>query len=222
MKSSIFISRSLNDNSPFLKLKNDGHDIIDQSLIDITPVHIEDYPTTEWIFFYSANGVKYFFESQEYSTKYQYGVIGTGTANTFYSVTGRSPKYTGNGIPKDIAENFITYERGQSILFVKAQNSKDSVKNLLLDDMVCEDLIVYGNVMKSDFYIPTCDHLIFTSPMNVEAYLSKYAYLGEQLYAIGQGTADSILSLCGTEAKVSKTTSEYGLYELVAQELNQK
>lgn len=220
MKSSIFISRSLKANSPFQKIKNDGYNIIDLSLIDIKPVAIEDYPTTHWIFFYTADGVRHFFDTQEYSTDYQYGVLSAGTANVFYSITGRSPKYTGNGIPKDVAENFITYEQGQSILFVKAKNSEDCVRNLLSDEMICKDLIVYKNVIKTEIDLPACDHLIFTSPMNAEAYFSKYKYNGEQLYAIGQSIADSIFSLCGVVAKIAERTSELELYGLIIRELS--
>ena len=216
---SIFISKSLKDKSPFQKLISDGYNLIAQSLIDIKPIEIQDYPATDWIFFSTANSVKHFFSTQKHSTNYQYGVIGTGSATVFYSITGMSPKYTGNGIPGDVAENFITYEKGKSILFVISKSSKNTIHSSLSEYMTCSDLIVYENKIKKEFDIPSCSHLIFTSPMNVEAYFTKHDYNKEKVYAIGKSTAACIKQLTGCDAFVPEVTSDYGLYRIVKKEL---
>jgi len=216
---SIFISKSLKDKSPIQKLISDGHNIIAQSLIDIKPIEIQDYPATDWIFFSTANSVKHFFSTQKHSNSYQYGVIDTGAATVFYSITGMSPKYTGNGIPGDVAENFITYEKGKSILIVKAKNSKNTIHVLLSEYMTCSDLIVYENKIKKEFDIPPCSHLIFTNPISVEAYFTKYDYNMEDLYAIDGPTAACIKRLTGYNASVPEITSDYGLYRIVKKEL---
>jgi uroporphyrinogen-III synthase len=216
----IFISREISDSSGFHKLKMQGEQIIAESLIDIQGVDISTYPKTDWIFFYSSNGVKHFFDSQEYSTYNQYAVIGPATANVFYSLTGHSPKYTGNGIPKDVADNFITYEAGKSILFVKAQNSMDSVQRLLEKEMDTYELIAYRNKIRNDINLMTCKYLVFTSPLNVQAYFNNYPYNGQKLYAIGQSTASKINSITGVMPRIADMPSEYELYQLVKEDLN--
>ena len=218
----IFISRELSSSSAFRKFEIEGVPVIGESLIKIEAAVIDIYPKTDWIFFYSSNGVKHFFDSQEHSTDNQYAVMGPATANVFYKITGHSPKYTGNGIPKDVADNFITYESGKSVLFIKAENSKDSVRQLVLNLMDTYELIAYHNTIRIDIYLQPCNHLVFTSPMNVEGYFNTYSYRGEQLYAIGQSTADKIKSITGCIAKIPDTPSEYALYSLVSADYNKE
>jgi uroporphyrinogen-III synthase len=182
-------------------------------------VTIKDVPATDWIFFYSRNGIKYFFQSQAYHTDNQYAVMGPASANTFYEITGRSPKYTGNGVPGDVAHNFLTYEQGRSILFVKAQQSSNSVKELLNNDMDCQDIVAYKNVIKDSIDIPECSHLVFTSSMNAQGYFQKYPYNNEKLYAIGHSTALTIKEIIGKDAAVSENATERSLYQLVHQDL---
>jgi len=219
LSTTIFISRALSNGSPFLGLQSDECRVIGESLIQFEALTIEDVPTTDWIFFYSRNGIKFFFQSQAYHTDNQYAVIGTASANTFYELTGRSPKYTGNGVPGDVAHNFLTYEKGQSILFVKAEQSSNSVKELLNDDMNCQDLVAYRNVIKNSIDIPKCSHLVFTSSMNAQGYFRKYSYNKEKLYAIGQSTALTIKEITGKDAAISENATERSLYQLVHKDL---
>lgn len=220
MRTTIFISRELSKESPFLGLQSDVCKVIGESLIQFDPVIIENIPTADWIFFYSRNGIRFFFQSQDYHTDNQYAVIGPSSANTFYQITGRSPKYTGNGIPEDVADNFLTYEKGKSILFIKADKSSNSVKDLLKDDMNCEDIIAYRNLIKESIEIPKCSHLIFTSSMNAKAYFSKYQYSDEKIYAIGKSTGLTIREITGVDAAISQYTSENSLYQLILKDLS--
>lgn len=204
-----------------LKLRERGVEIIDQSLIDFEAVDLDQYPETDWIFFYSRRGVRYFFDKVDYSTDYEYGVIGPGTASTFYSTTGRSPKYTGNSKAKDIAETFIKYEKGKSILFVKAQNSLNSVQNLLEGNMDCHELIVYKNTIKEDFIIEKCDLLCFTSPMSVDAYTDKYGIKDELLFSIGHSTHQKIKKKTTLSVYSAEHPSEISLLHRIEEVLNQ-
>lgn len=219
MRTTIFISRELSNESPFLGLQSDECRVIGESLIQFEAVTIEDIPATDWVFFYSRNGIKFFFQSQDYHTDNQYAVIGTASANTFYELTGRSPKYTGNGVPGDVAHNFLIYEKGKSILFVKAELSSNSIKELLKDDMICQDLIAYKNVIKNRIDLPKCSHLVFTSSMNAQGYFRKYSYNNEKLYAIGQSTALTIKEITGRDATISENATERSLYQLVHKDL---
>jgi len=211
----IFISRSLDEGSPFLNLVDKGYEIIDRSLVVMNGIACELEISSDWIFFYSKSGVRYFFESQEYSTQYQYGVMGPGTASTFYQITGRSPKYTGNGIPKDVANNFITYESGRSITFAKAKNSKNSIRQLLEDHMDCHDIAIYDNAIMDKVELPDCKYLIFTSPLNAKAYFQQKSYNNESIIAIGQTTSDYLMKITGKTVPYGDFPSETDMYDLL-------
>lgn len=219
MSKRIFISRPLKEGSPFLSLKEKGIEIIDLSLIRFSMIPIVDYPQTDWIFFYSKNGVKYFFEQESFSTSNQYAVMGPGTAGTFFSITGHSPKYTGQGDPHLIADQFIKFESSKSILFVKAKSSKDSVRNLIKEHLSCHDIIVYDNVIKNSDLIPSCDMLVFTSPKNAEAYFSSRHYNDEKVIALGKTTESYLKQHIGINAFYCKRPSEENLFKLVKSHL---
>lgn len=219
MSKRIFISRTLNEDSPFQSLKKEGIEVIDLSLIQFSKISIVDYPKTDWIFFYSKNGVKYFFEQESHSTSNQYAVMGPGTASMFYNITGRSPKYTGQGDPLIVADQFIKHESGKSILFVKAKNSKDSIRDLISEQLICHDIIVYDNVIKDAGHIPSCDVLVFTSPKNAEAYFSSRKYKNEKLIALGKTTETYLRQHMGIEASYCEKPSEENLFKLVKNHL---
>ena len=219
MSKRLFISRSLSKDSVLQRLEEEGVHVIGESLIEFTPLPIGKFPETDWIFFYSRRGVQYFFEQVPYSTDYEYGVIGPGTAATFYEITGRSPKYTGQSDAQKIADTYHLYEQGKSILFVKARNSLNSVQVLVEDIMQCKELIVYENEIRTDFEIEECDYLCFTSPMNVEAYLQKYEFSDQKIFAIGNSTERKLLELTSKKIFKADQPSESALLDLIISEL---
>lgn len=215
----IFISRDLENESPFHILKKQGYEIISRSLITFKALEITEKISSDWIFFYSKNGVKFFFQSQEYSTDYQYAVMGPGTAAKFYQVTGRSPKYTGNGNPQDVADNFIRYEKEKSMTFAKAKNSLGSIREILEGHMDCSDVEVYNNVIAEDLEIPKCEFLIFTSPLNTRAYFQNYSYENQVMVAIGKSTAECIKEITGVQVDYCDEPSETNMYQLLLNKL---
>jgi len=215
----IFISRDLSEDSLFHEFSKDGYEVIGKSLIEFSQIEITTHPITDWIFFYSKRGVNYYFNQKKHSTSNQYAVIGPGTAKAFYSATGFSPKFTGQGNPEKIADTFKQFESGQSILFVRARNSLNSLKTLLGDSLTSKDLVVYENKIKAQIELPKFDFLVFTSPLNVEAYLNHYTISDQKLVAIGQTTADYIEKRVGIKAPYCELPSERNLVKLLKDQI---
>jgi len=151
----IFISRDLSDNSRFYELEKQGYRIINKSLIRIEVIPFEIKITTDWIFFYSKNGIKNFFSNAPYNESCKYAVIGDASSIYFENQTGKKADFTGSGSTMEIAESLREICKNSSILFVKASNSLNSIENLIEDDasVFCHSLVVYKNKKLEDFNI---------------------------------------------------------------------
>lgn len=215
---SVFITRELNKNSIFKKeLTKVGFELISQSLVTFSPTLFYSIPPTDWIFFYSKNGVKFFFENApiSLSKNIKWAVMGKGTATALLQQNIQAD-FIGNGQPKATAEAFLKIAKNQQVLFPRAKNSKKSVQNLLESQLIVHDLVVYENAIKRNFSIPNCDYLVFTSPLNATAYFQKYSWQSTQkIIAIGKTTANALKALGIHQLIIANTTSEKGLTEAV-------
>jgi uroporphyrinogen-III synthase len=102
------------------------------------------------------------------------------------------------------------------LLFPAARNSRQSVMALLSEHYRCTHFEVYDNRVVADPPYVDADVLVFTSPMNAQAYLTKHG-LGEKqrVVAIGQTTAKALHELGIAEVEVAATPGERGLAEAV-------
>ena len=195
----IFITRDLAPDSALHKmLSQKGHRIHAQSLIDFELVPFNYFPPCEWIFFYSPRCVDFFFEMAD-PRRYKgskFAVMGGGTARALLTHD-IVPDFIGNGIPAHTAEALAGEAQDTRILFPRAENSRRSIEKLLADDQVeVIDIIVYSNTPKVDFTVPKCEVLVFTSPLNAEAYFMLYDLKkGQKVVAIGKTTAEYLRSL---------------------------
>lgn len=199
----VFISRLLKKNSQFQKLINgSGIESVGQSLIHFSPTPFTDIPKVDWVFFYSKNGVRFFLNQVQQTLKFQkqissvkWAVMGKGTANSLIKY-GYQPDFIGSGHPNATASQFGKLAAGQKVLFIQAKTSKKSVQQLLQEKLTVYDLVVYNNQIKADFHIPPCEYLVFTSPLNAEAYYKKYGIDNRQkVIAIGNTTAKALVKL---------------------------
>jgi len=216
----IFISRSLNEESPFLELEKGGHTIHHESLISFSALNFECKEDINWIFFYSQNGIKYFFKKENYNPSIQYGVMGPQSAQYFEMITGHKPQLVGDGNAETISQYFNTSSESQNILFVTAQNSLNSVANQLSENIIYESVKVYKNDIKTDVALPPFDVLVFTSPLNAKAYLESKKLGSEQVFAIGSATAAFIKEKTGVTPLYCKAPSEKNLFDLLKQYLS--
>lgn len=187
---SIFISRAVNRELWFSRI-GEQHFIVDQSLIEFSPVLFE-MPEADWVFFYSKNGVKYFFEQQPAQlAPYRWAAFGKQTALALSQYV-LDIDFIGDGVPKNTADKFLDVKgEHEKVCFVRAQNSKKSVQQFI-DFSSIVDLVVYNNIPKKKIFSTNFDVLIFTSPLNVEAYFSVNSFHNESIIAIGETTAASL------------------------------
>jgi len=211
-----FISRPLKKNSLFKKqLLESGMDIIGQSLIHFSPIPINNLPKSDWVFFYSKKGVQFFMEQVQNAPKFQkliesvkWAVMGKGTAATLAKF-GIQADFIGTGHPTSTTAQFYKIAETHKVLFVRARNSKKSVQKIWRQPKNVVDLIVYDNQIKTDFDIPFCEYLVFTSPLNAKAFFQKYPIdKSQKVIAIGNTTAKALLNLGIKEVKIAPKPNE--------------
>jgi len=214
-----FITRSLSSDSPFQKLKDKGHQVTDLSLVRIDYLDFEKVENCDWIFFYSSNGIKAYFDKVKFDTSINYGVMGTGSAQTFEKLTGSQPSFMGDGTAQFAADFLLSNCKDNKICFAKAASSLSQVEQIMGTEVKSESIIVYSNTKKTATDLSDYDVLIFTSPLNVEAYFDNQGYHNESVFAIGETTAQKVYNLIGVNPHFCKTPSEENLYKLVMETL---
>lgn len=218
----VFISRSLSPDSVFLRsLSEQGWQIVGESLVEFAPEPFDELPTADWCFFYSQKGVEFFFKQlklkQIYAPKtLRWAAIGQATGD---ALKGYVPKvhFVGTGEPQSTALLFRPLSEGQRVLFVQASNSRQSVELLLPDSVKKIRLSVYSNRIRTD-YISLPDEvqvLVFTSPLNAQAYLDKIPNPKQKIVCIGQTTAQKLQEYGITDVLVADSPNEQALSEAV-------
>ena len=209
----IFISRKLASDSPIRKLAN-GHYIKDQSLIHFSPLDFEP-PETDWVFFYSRNAVRFFFEGSNLELyPYQYACMSTGTAEELAKHV-LDISFVGNGKPEEVTQLFQeTRKQHEPVCFIRPNNSVDSVHNLLKSENTFS-IPVYDNQPIEEIPTEDFDILIFTSPMNVDAWFRKNKYVDQAVIAIGKTTESAVRKFVDEEILVANEPSEYGISKLL-------
>lgn len=219
---SIFISRTFSENSFFQQeiLGSRLFKVHAESLIEFTFVPFQHIPYCDWIFFYSPRAVQFYAHGlNEMERKLpafiRIAAMGPGTASAVFQQKW-TIDFIGNGNPKHTAEAFQESAFETTVLFPRAKHSKKSIQSQLDDTIETVDLVVYDNQIKATFDIPTSDLLIFTSPMNVEAYFSRYAYRkGQEIVAIGPTTRSKLVGLGFSNILMPSEPTEAGLVNLV-------
>ncbi len=220
-KKKVFISRGLMAKSYFQKaLQAKGHQVYGQSLIEFEGVHYpqQSISNTDWVFFSSQNGVRYFFEQNpEVSKTTQLAVIGNGTLKAVQQY-GHVPAFVGNGKNiSQIAEAFEQLAKGQTVLFPQAQNSLQSIQKHLNGHIQSQNLVVYNNIPRQNINLPhnQFDVLVFTSPLNVQVYCQHYAIHSKQkIVVIGTTTAAALHSLGYTNYVIAYAPDEMSLADV--------
>lgn len=213
--SKVFISRKLDEESVFLqKLQSAGFEVAGESLIHFSSVPFSSVPKTDWIFFYSRKAVHFFFShlrQANLACTAKIAALGDGTAQALRDWQIEA-EFIGTGEPAGTAPAFLAVARKQRVLFPRAQHSRQSVQRALSGKIEAVDFIVYANVPRTDFALPHCDWLVFTSPLNVQAYAQKYAFGADQkILAIGNTTAQALRDIGANQVAVADEPSEAAL-----------
>ncbi len=216
----VFITRNLKETDFFkTALEEVGFSVFGTSLIDFSIVEFQDFPESDWLFFYSKNAVRYFFKQIDLENikAIKIATIGQSTADFIINHYSLKVDFIGTGEPLQTAKSFVEIAKHQKVLFPRAANSKKSIQKQLGSTIIQKDLIVYQNQPKTEFEIIAADFLVFTSPMNAQTYFGKVALKENQVViAIGNTTAYELFKLGIKKVKIAKEPSEKGLFEVLS------
>lgn len=211
----IFVSRELDEDSPFRALETLGHTLIGESLIDFEDVIINTVPTHEAVFFYSQRAIYPYIKAVGYSTEVEYGVMGPASQATFLELTGHKAQIEGQGDYEALASSLDTQWADKIVLFPVGRRSMKRFKRSL-PQVTQKHVIVYDNTAKEVIDLPACDLVALTSPINVEAYCSAMDMETPlALFSIGQTTAKKMKAYTSREIFYCEDPSEANLYRLV-------
>lgn len=219
----VFISRPTPAESVFRRLLEPaGFEVDGRSLVAFSAVPFVLPAAFDWVFFYSGQGVRFFFEHLANSgillpPTTRFGAIGAGTARLL-----ETADFVGDGAPETTAEAFRAVATGKRVLFPRAAQSRQALQLLLAGKIEALDLIVYENTPISEIAISDAAVLVFTSPLNAQAYFSRHPLLpGQKVLAIGHTTARALTEMQVTPHAVAPQPSEAALAGLVLAATNQ-
>lgn len=211
----LFISRPLERDSPFYSIfPPDGSvRIYAESLLEFCAIPFDHIPSTDWIFFYSPNGVRFFFEQVKQRhlaipAAVRWAVLGDGTSKTLREF-GKAPDFAGNGLPDQVAPAFAVLAAGMRVLFPQAMESRQSIQKFLGTTVEAISMPVYQNNIRVDFQLPVTQLLLFTSPLNAQAFYEMYPErTSTPVLAIGQSTRQALVELGFSEIYTVEKPSE--------------
>jgi uroporphyrinogen-III synthase len=224
----IFISREIQPDDALVRaIESRGHEVRGWSFVTFEPVVFSEIPEADWLFFYSKNAVKFFFQqvenpklktvAQKFSLeKYKFAAMGDGTSLALETKLKRVPDFVGDGDPVSTASQFLGLARDQKVIFPKAKNSRESIARLLGHAIFGIDLVVYDNRPLEKFNALDDSILAFTSPLNAETYFKKHKLRAHQkIVAIGKTTAESLEKMGIFRFKIADEPTETGLAEMI-------
>lgn len=216
MKPLVFISKALDPASPFQqRLVDAGWAVMGTSLLNFQAVGLAHIPACDWIFFYSKRAVRFLLDQHELPPGIRLAAIGPGTARQIRE-RGYPVHFVGSGHPETTAAQFLQVAAGQRVLFPRAAQSRRSVQQLLAQQLSVIDRVIYRNTIREDFEIPPCAYLVFTSPLNAQAYFQRYAIAPwQRVIAIGPTTAQKLTELGVKNTRTSSAPTEEKLAETV-------
>ncbi len=219
---SAFITRNINKNGSFFKtLTHQDFEVNGLSFIEFKAVQVATFPTCDWIFFYSKNGIRFFFEQVQRldlnirNLDCKWATIGQ-ASTTYLEKFGIKADFIGTGEPLSTSKAFIKLAKNQQVLFPRAFNSKKSIQNILGNQIKAIDLVIYENYFIQNIEKRNEYFLVFTSPMNAQAYFNTFQLDDYQhVIAIGQTTAKALIELGINDFTISNQPSEEDLAEAV-------
>ncbi|HRH58068.1 MAG TPA: hydroxymethylbilane synthase, partial [Chitinophagales bacterium] len=215
---SVFITSDLTENDYLVRvLKSHNYTVNYESFIEFKKTDF-DYPQdADWLFFSSKNGVKYFFNSENINPNpdIKIAAINQGTAQAIYEI-GYNVDFIGKGSDlKKIAVDF-DYVASGKILFPQAKKSMQSIQKGLEKNHNIETVIVYENYPKESIHKRDEEILIFTSPMSVESYFSKFhSKENQQIISIGKTTTKKLQDFNVKDIKTAFEPSNWSVLDEV-------
>jgi uroporphyrinogen-III synthase len=215
----VFITRDLEEDSSLVEELLEKNLLLHgQSLIEFTRLPFTKVPQSDWIFFYSKQGIRHYFDGLDDPAcwtgvrmgmlrkvkQLKYATFGKGSAGFLKSCRNINPDFEGTGKAETTAQTFLKKAKNKKVLFVRGKNSLQSVQHLLKENKMDQ-----------------IDFLLFTSPLNAQAYYQRYAIKRwQKVFAIGETTAEALLSLGLKDIRIASSPSISAMIELVLLESN--
>lgn len=214
MATSVFITREVDGDSVFRQiLEEKGFQVSGKSFIDFKNVQQVWSDPIDWVFFYSRSGVRHFGYHPYMPIKI--AAMGTGTAAAAEKI-GYKVDFIGNGEPPSVAKKFKAVAKNQRVLFPQGENSKQSIQKILDKAIIHHSLVVYQNSPMNSVEAVRANVLVFTSPLNVQAYCSKNSIGSDQkLIVIGETTKQALEKYTDCKIYMPDIKNEKGLALLV-------
>lgn len=171
----VFISRNLTSTSPLRQwVERTGNLLVSQSFLTFEPVHFTPPRDADWWFFYSPRAVEFALHGGiRPPTGTKLAAIGSGTAYCLEQALGRVD-FSGDGNPERTAEAFLEVSVGERVFFPRAKQSRLSIQLALQDKITVLDAVCYNNHPAPAAAPIKADVFIFTSPLNVAAYVDHH------------------------------------------------
>lgn len=219
----LFISRYLDDNSPIWRLKEEGFDVIHESLIEFEQITVREIPDTDWVFFYSKNAFRYFlYQTQRLSyhlEQKKIAAIGRSTAD-YILEAGYKVSFCGSGHGDTTANEFMNEILSESVLFPRAKNSLNNVSVNISEWVEVKELIVYNNRERNNAVLPKVEIALLTSPMNARVFFKRY--LDKQhptIISIGRSTASEVAKYVTEPLIIADQPTEESMMDAIPKNL---
>lgn len=193
----LFITSNLEKDHPFIvKLEDKGINFHAASLLNFNPIPFKNDWEGDWYFFYSKNGIQYFFDQEKHRNDKKYAVIGSASADFFEEKTGYAVDFCGTGQIEETAMQFLKVAKDKQTIFVRGKKTKNSIQRVLEKQMQTSELVVYDNRINTNFSNFTTKMACLTSPMNAEAFYKKCHQIEcTKIFSIGPSTTAAIEAL---------------------------
>ena len=186
----LFISRSLGPESVLRRWAGQRQWVLqDRSLIRFAALPFTPPTGTDWWFYYSSRAVHF---AGLPPPGVRIAALGSSTAAAALTRCGRVD-FSGGGQPQRVAEDFLAVAAGQRVFFPRARQSRRTVQSALVNRLTALDAVCYDNRPAPPPAPIEAAVYIFTSPLNVAAYLDHHALSpGARVLAFGPSTAAAL------------------------------
>jgi len=213
-----FITRTLTEKSIFkTTLEEKGFQTEGNSMVKFSSMDFNFDKPCDWIFFYSKNAVKYFFQKikLEQIKGKKLATFGSSTAKAL-EAQGVKTDFHGKGDSSAVAKQFLELAKGKTVAFPRAKSSLKSIQTKIADSTQIVDFPVYKNVAKSETQSSDAAYLCFTSPLNAKTYFKNHPpKVHQKLITIGRTTGETLISLSKNKIYISDINSEENLAKMV-------
>jgi hydroxymethylbilane synthase len=215
---SVLITRDLTEDSFFKNvLEGNGFDVKGISFIETNKVAFKEVPLTDWVFFASANAVRFFFEQDpQLKPKTKFGVIGKSTEEELKKYN-RNAAFVGSiNDTKVVGKKFAKTVGAETVLFPQAKGGLRTIQQQFEDAGKLTDLTVYETVKRENVKLPKVEVVVFTSPSNVASFFEKGKISNTQrVIAMGKSTEKKLQEFGVENCILPESFDEIGLAQAV-------